>query len=135
MIVIICHPKTYYRPSRATIVYISVPTRIATQDPPHAHKPFMSAPSLTQFITKRPWLKRWMTPLAHWYADAAGYRKLGLRYYFYIIILPIAIHPPLFAPPKPFQISFFIPACPVIHSFNCRPSRTTFIYCTYIYFL
>ena len=40
----------------------------------------MSAPSLTHFITKRPWLKRWMTPLAHWYADAAGYRKLGLRY-------------------------------------------------------
>lgn len=41
----------------------------------------MSAPSLTHFITKRPWLKRWMTPLAHWYADAAGYRKLGLRYF------------------------------------------------------
>lgn len=43
-------------------------------------KASMSAPSLTHFITKRPWLKRWMTPLAHWYADAAGYRKLGLRY-------------------------------------------------------
>ncbi|KAL8953792.1 MAG: hypothetical protein Q9222_000357 [Ikaeria aurantiellina] len=39
----------------------------------------MSAPSITKFITKRPWLKRWMTPLANWYADAAGYRKLGLR--------------------------------------------------------
>ncbi|KAI9871539.1 MAG: Cytochrome b-c1 complex subunit 7 [Pleopsidium flavum] len=39
----------------------------------------MSAPSLTKFIIKRPWLKRWMTPLANWYADAAGYRKLGLK--------------------------------------------------------
>jgi hypothetical protein len=29
---------------------------------------------------KRPWLKRFMTPLANWYANAAGYRKLGLRY-------------------------------------------------------
>ncbi|KAI4099293.1 MAG: hypothetical protein L6R38_000420 [Xanthoria sp. 2 TBL-2021] len=34
---------------------------------------------MTKFITKRPWLKRWMVPLANWYADAAGYRKLGLR--------------------------------------------------------
>ncbi|MDI1487275.1 MAG: Cytochrome b-c1 complex subunit 7 [Ramalina farinacea] len=39
----------------------------------------MSAPSLTKFIIKRPWLQRWMMPLANWYADAAGYRKLGLR--------------------------------------------------------
>jgi ubiquinol-cytochrome c reductase subunit 7 len=40
----------------------------------------MSAPSLTSYIVKRPWLKRFMTPLANWYANAAGYRKLGLRY-------------------------------------------------------
>ena len=40
----------------------------------------MSAPSLAKFIIKRPWLKRWMVPFAKWYADAAGYRKLGLRY-------------------------------------------------------
>ncbi|PLB54396.1 ubiquinol-cytochrome c reductase complex 14 kDa protein, partial [Aspergillus steynii IBT 23096] len=39
----------------------------------------MSAPSLTSYIVKRPWLKRWMTPIANWYTDAAGYRKLGLR--------------------------------------------------------
>ncbi|KAI4245062.1 MAG: hypothetical protein L6R40_002661 [Gallowayella cf. fulva] len=39
----------------------------------------MSAPSMTKFINKRPWLKRWMVPLANWYADAAGYRKMGLR--------------------------------------------------------
>ncbi|KAL6714961.1 Cytochrome b-c1 complex subunit 7, mitochondrial [Lecanora helva] len=39
----------------------------------------MSAPSLAKYITKRPWLKRWMKPLANWYADAAGYRKLGLK--------------------------------------------------------
>ena len=40
----------------------------------------MSQPSLTNFIVKRPWLNRWMTPLANWYCNAAGYRKLGLRY-------------------------------------------------------
>ncbi|KAL8866906.1 MAG: hypothetical protein Q9198_008715 [Flavoplaca austrocitrina] len=34
---------------------------------------------MTKFIAKRPWLKRWIVPLANWYADAAGYRKLGLR--------------------------------------------------------
>ncbi|KAL8874355.1 MAG: hypothetical protein Q9174_000306 [Haloplaca sp. 1 TL-2023] len=28
---------------------------------------------------KRPWLKQWMKPLSEWYANAAGYRKLGLR--------------------------------------------------------
>ncbi|KAK7511289.1 cytochrome b-c1 complex subunit 7 [Phyllosticta citricarpa] len=39
----------------------------------------MSAPSLTNFIVKRPWLRRWMTPLANWYTDLAGYRKIGLR--------------------------------------------------------
>ncbi|KAL3468272.1 cytochrome b-c1 complex subunit 7 [Aspergillus heterothallicus] len=39
----------------------------------------MSAPSLTNFIVKRPWLKRWVKPVANWYADAAGYRRLGLR--------------------------------------------------------
>ncbi|KAL9014979.1 MAG: hypothetical protein Q9173_000392 [Seirophora scorigena] len=39
----------------------------------------MSAPSLAGFIMKRPWLKRWMIPISKWYADAAGYRKLGLR--------------------------------------------------------
>ena len=40
----------------------------------------MSAPSLAPFINKRPWLKRWMAPLADWYCNAAGYRQLGLRY-------------------------------------------------------
>ncbi|RHZ54093.1 ubiquinol--cytochrome-c reductase subunit 7 [Aspergillus thermomutatus] len=40
----------------------------------------MSAPSLTNYIVKRPWLKRWMMPLAQWYTDAAGYRRLGLRF-------------------------------------------------------
>ncbi|KAK5212611.1 Cytochrome b-c1 complex subunit 7, mitochondrial [Exophiala xenobiotica] len=39
----------------------------------------MSAPSLAPYILKRPWLKRWMVPLANWYAEAAGYRRLGLR--------------------------------------------------------
>jgi ubiquinol-cytochrome c reductase subunit 7 len=40
----------------------------------------MSQPSLTNFIIKRPWLKRWMLPISEWYKNAAGYRKLGLRY-------------------------------------------------------
>lgn len=40
----------------------------------------MSQPSLAGFMMKRPWLMRWMKPLSNWYADAAGYRKLGLRY-------------------------------------------------------
>ncbi|KAL5363658.1 cytochrome b-c1 complex subunit 7 [Aspergillus floccosus] len=40
----------------------------------------MSAPSLTSYIVKRPWLKNWMMPLANWYADAAGYRRLGLKF-------------------------------------------------------
>jgi ubiquinol-cytochrome c reductase subunit 7 len=40
----------------------------------------MSAPSLAPLIKKRPWLQRWMQPLANWYCNAAGYRQLGLRY-------------------------------------------------------
>ena len=40
----------------------------------------MSQPSLASFVLKRPYLSSWMKPLANWYANAAGYRKLGLRY-------------------------------------------------------
>jgi ubiquinol-cytochrome c reductase subunit 7 len=40
----------------------------------------MSQPSLVNYIVKRPWLRNMMKPLANWYANAAGYRKLGLRY-------------------------------------------------------
>ncbi|KPI44018.1 Cytochrome b-c1 complex subunit 7 [Cyphellophora attinorum] len=39
----------------------------------------MSGPSFAPYVLRRPWLKRWMMPLANWYADAAGYRRLGLR--------------------------------------------------------
>ncbi|PQE26993.1 ubiquinol-cytochrome c reductase complex 14 kDa protein [Rutstroemia sp. NJR-2017a BVV2] len=39
----------------------------------------MSAPSLTPFIKKTPWLHKMLKPVAHWYINAAGYRKLGLR--------------------------------------------------------
>ncbi|KAK7190798.1 hypothetical protein DPSP01_006601 [Paraphaeosphaeria sporulosa] len=39
----------------------------------------MSAPSLAPYIVKRPWLQRWVAPLAKWYGNAAGYRQLGLR--------------------------------------------------------
>lgn len=40
----------------------------------------MSAPSLAPYILKRPWLQKWVQPLAKWYVNAAGYRQLGLRY-------------------------------------------------------
>ena len=40
----------------------------------------MSQPSLATYIVKRPWLKKMMMPLSNWYCNAAGYRKLGLRY-------------------------------------------------------
>ncbi|KAI1165556.1 cytochrome b-c1 complex subunit 7 [Nemania serpens] len=39
----------------------------------------MSYTSLTPFVLKRPWLRKLLTPLAGWYANAAGYRQLGLR--------------------------------------------------------
>ncbi|TLD22530.1 ubiquinol-cytochrome c reductase complex 14 kDa protein [Venturia nashicola] len=39
----------------------------------------MSQPSLVNFVIKRPWLKTWLTPVANWYNNAAGYRSLGLR--------------------------------------------------------
>ncbi|KAK5937855.1 Cytochrome b-c1 complex subunit 7 [Knufia obscura] len=39
----------------------------------------MSGPSLAPYILRRPWLKRWMMPFANWYANASGYRRLGLR--------------------------------------------------------
>ncbi|KAF1973126.1 hypothetical protein BU23DRAFT_554421 [Bimuria novae-zelandiae CBS 107.79] len=39
----------------------------------------MSAPSLAPYIMKRPWLHKWVAPLAKWYGNAAGYRQLGLR--------------------------------------------------------
>ncbi|KEF52657.1 ubiquinol-cytochrome c reductase subunit 7 [Exophiala aquamarina CBS 119918] len=40
----------------------------------------MSGPSLAPYILKRPWLLSWMKPFANWYANAAGYRRLGLRH-------------------------------------------------------
>ncbi|KAL6892411.1 cytochrome b-c1 complex subunit 7 [Trichoderma longibrachiatum] len=36
--------------------------------------------SLAPFVLKRPWLTKMLTPAANWYANAAGYRQLGLRY-------------------------------------------------------
>ncbi|KAI2473234.1 14 kDa subunit of cytochrome bd ubiquinol oxidase [Annulohypoxylon bovei var. microspora] len=35
-------------------------------------------PSLAPFILKRQWLTKLLTPVASWYTNAAGYRKLGL---------------------------------------------------------
>ncbi|KAI0134399.1 cytochrome b-c1 complex subunit 7 [Xylariales sp. AK1849] len=40
----------------------------------------MSAyPSLAPYVMKRPWLRKMFTPVANWYANAAGYRQMGLR--------------------------------------------------------
>jgi hypothetical protein len=57
-------------------------TALDSPDPPPYRRTIeiMSAPSLAPFIAKRAWLKSWMTPLANWYVNAAGYRQLGLRY-------------------------------------------------------
>ncbi|KAI4863831.1 putative ubiquinol--cytochrome-c reductase [Hypoxylon rubiginosum] len=38
-----------------------------------------SYPTLAPFIFKRPWLTNMLKPVANWYGNAAGYRKLGLR--------------------------------------------------------
>ncbi|GAD95584.1 cytochrome b-c1 complex subunit 7 [Paecilomyces variotii No. 5] len=40
----------------------------------------MSAPSLANYIVKRPALTRFLMPIAEWYTNASGYRRLGLRY-------------------------------------------------------
>ncbi|KAG6008029.1 Cytochrome b-c1 complex subunit 7 [Claviceps pusilla] len=40
----------------------------------------MSGYSLAPFILRRPWLAKMVMPAANWYANAAGYKKLGLRY-------------------------------------------------------
>lgn len=40
----------------------------------------MSYVTLAPFVAKRPWLNKALKPLANWYANAAGYRQLGLRY-------------------------------------------------------
>ncbi|KAG8168471.1 hypothetical protein KVR01_001220 [Diaporthe batatas] len=39
----------------------------------------MSYPTLAPFVVKRPWLHSALKPLANWYANASGYRQLGLR--------------------------------------------------------
>ena len=39
----------------------------------------MSVPSLANYIVKRPALRRWIQPIAEWYANASGYRRLGLK--------------------------------------------------------
>ncbi|KAL1994276.1 hypothetical protein VTN49DRAFT_2945 [Thermomyces lanuginosus] len=39
----------------------------------------MSVPSLANYIVKRPALRRWVQPIAEWYANASGYRRLGLK--------------------------------------------------------
>ncbi|KAJ9297895.1 hypothetical protein DTO271G3_4116 [Paecilomyces variotii] len=40
----------------------------------------MSAPSLANYIVKRPALTRFLMPIAEWYTNAAGYRRLGLKF-------------------------------------------------------
>ena len=36
--------------------------------------------SLAPFVRARPWLHKALAPMANWYVNAAGYRKMGLRY-------------------------------------------------------
>ncbi|KAF2235162.1 14 kDa subunit of cytochrome bd ubiquinol oxidase [Viridothelium virens] len=38
----------------------------------------MSKPSLAPFIRARPWLRRWVQPIADWYVNSCGYRQVGL---------------------------------------------------------
>lgn len=40
----------------------------------------MSYVTLAPLVAKRPWLASALKPLANWYANASGYRQLGLRY-------------------------------------------------------
>ncbi|KAG5949976.1 hypothetical protein E4U53_005597 [Claviceps sorghi] len=40
----------------------------------------MTGYSLAPFILRRPWLAKMVMPAANWYANAAGYKKLGLRF-------------------------------------------------------
>ncbi|KAK0672481.1 cytochrome b-c1 complex subunit 7 [Cercophora samala] len=39
----------------------------------------MSAPSLANYVTKRPWLHKLLKPVASWYTNASLYRQLGLK--------------------------------------------------------
>lgn len=59
------------RPTVQTLLFITFTQLITAK---------MSQPSLAQYIIKKPALAKWMAPIANWYANAAGYRKLGLRY-------------------------------------------------------
>lgn len=53
----------------------------------------MAPISLAGFVTKRPWLHKALMPIANWYANAAGYRQIGLRY---VLSPPSPTpHPPL----------------------------------------
>lgn len=40
----------------------------------------MSYVTLAPFVAKRPWLTKALSPIVNWYANASGYRQLGLRY-------------------------------------------------------
>jgi len=37
------------------------------------------APSFAPFVLRRPWLLKMVKPIANWYANAAGYRQIGLK--------------------------------------------------------
>jgi hypothetical protein len=37
-------------------------------------------PSLAPHVRSSRTLKKYVTPIAHWYADLMGYRKMGLKY-------------------------------------------------------
>lgn len=64
-------PKEWLR----FVLLLSTPTLHLNPHPPSQVN--MSGPSLAPYILKRPWLLSWMKPFAEWYANAAGYRRLG----------------------------------------------------------
>lgn len=72
----------------------------------------MSAPSLAPFIIKRPWLLKLCMPIANWYVNAAGYRRLGLLYVSHLP-RPVPSRPPSLSislpPPPPFTADLAYP--------------------------
>ncbi|KAK4179889.1 cytochrome b-c1 complex subunit 7 [Triangularia setosa] len=39
----------------------------------------MSAPTLVNYVAKRPWLQKLLKPVASWYTNASLYRQMGLK--------------------------------------------------------
>ena len=52
-------------------------------------------PSLAPYVRSSRSLKKLVTPVAHWYADLMGYRRMGLKYddlrasFIFVAVLPL----------------------------------------------